>query len=618
MHRISLGAFSIAFVAAACLSPTSVQSQNVESGVVVGTLAGSGAAGFADGPAAQASFLMPTALAYDASGNLYVADTAAQRIRRVARVTARVVTVAGSGETRESGLWVDGGYADGPALRAKFHAPSGIVIAHSGTIYVSDTYNHCIRAISHGMVTTYAGSLRAGNADGPRRAATFSRPLGLAVDSRDNLYVADADVGLREIDARTGAVTTFKMLLFTPFNVLIARQPDTDSDVMVIADVLGIHIASGTSVVDFNVLDQIANYKIYQIPARHKVTQGLRPLGNPYGLALAGDGAIVYSDLRFNTIRALDFKSNRLAILAGQATEEGANNGLTRDGSGAAARFNGPMGMAAGPNGVLAVADAGSRQIRVLTRRAFRSPFSPSPKALFPPPAPRGAYTIAYLGNSFAWWDTDWEDSIQGQLQARLEADRFFQRGRRKAQVIPMYFVGANIRALREYLRSLLLVRPIDAVVVQLNTFAIPHRRDVNIGPASSIELAADAQRWLPALKDTLAGIHRDCLQARIACLVVSHPFAWELASNENVMYGVLQGNLVPQGAIEKPVREAVRASGLRFVDMWSIFRTEMNVPGHQPLFGTYDPHFSVHGRATVAQAVARELLRWAPWLRNP
>jgi hypothetical protein len=613
--RRTFRALSFAVVATLCLTPIAVQSQNVASGVLVSTLAGSGEAGFADGPATAASFLMPTALAYDANENLYVVDTAAQRIRRIDRRTMRVTTIAGSGKTTGSGLWVNGGYADGPGSRAKFYAPSGIAIARSGTIYISDTYNHCIRAISRaGMVSTYAGSpSHPGNLDGPRRRAAFSRPLGLTLDVQGNLFVADADVGVRRIDERTGIVVTLKMPVLTPFGVLVTPKRGPHGDLIVVSDAEGIQVADIKSSYQFNLLDQIANYKIYQPAAHHDETQGLRPLGNPYGLATAND-MVVYTDLRSNTIRALDFQSHRLTILAGRASEDGANGGDTQDGAGQAARFNAPMGIASGPGGVLAIAEAGGRQIRALTWHAFRNPFTPSATALLPQPPPSGAYTIAYLGNSFSWWDTDWEDSIQGQLQMRLQADPFFQAGRRKPQVIPMYFLGANIGALREYLRELIDARHIDAVVVQLNTFAIPHRRDLIIGPAASIELAETAQHWMPGVKDTLAGIHHDCIQAKIACLVVSHPLAWEITSNETLMYGVLQGNLVPQDAIEKPLDDAVRASGLRYLDLWGILRDEMRAPQHQPVFGSYDPHFSVYGRAAVARAVADEFLRWAPW----
>ena len=122
----------------------------------VETLAGSGLAGLLDGPAATAEFLEPAGGALGASGELYVADAAAQRIRRI-DATVRVSTVAGSGAVDASALFVPGGYRDGPAAQAQFDHPSGVALAADGSLLVADRLNHCVRRIANGVVTTYAG-----------------------------------------------------------------------------------------------------------------------------------------------------------------------------------------------------------------------------------------------------------------------------------------------------------------------------------------------------------------------------------------------------------------------------------------------------------------------------
>src|SRR4051794_40157834 len=122
----------------------------------VTTLAG-GSEGFADGVGTSASFNTPSALALGPDGNLYVADTGNNRIRKITP-TGQVSTVAGDGTA---------GYVDGPAAQAQFNGPVGLAISPGDDIYVADTYNDVIRMITkEGEVTTIAGGGTPGYADG--------------------------------------------------------------------------------------------------------------------------------------------------------------------------------------------------------------------------------------------------------------------------------------------------------------------------------------------------------------------------------------------------------------------------------------------------------------------
>lgn len=174
---------------------------------VVTTLAGTGEAGLADGPRLRAQFVMPTGVAYAPNGDLVVADSGAQRIRIVGR-DGIVRTIAGGGDLIPTGTWVRGGYADGPAAQARFRRPFAVAVDRAGAIFVADADNRAIRKIANGVVTTVAGApTRKGAADGPAAAASFTAPFGIAVDGNGNCYVADTGVGLRRI-ARDGSVST--------------------------------------------------------------------------------------------------------------------------------------------------------------------------------------------------------------------------------------------------------------------------------------------------------------------------------------------------------------------------------------------------------------------------
>ncbi len=149
---------------------------------MVSTLAGTGVAGYADGPASTAQFNLPKGLAVDLAGNVYVADAYNHRIR-VIHPDGVVSTLAGTGEA---------GYRDGPAAQAQFNRPMDVVLSASSVIYVADSGNNRVRAISpDGVVSTLAGSGQRGYQDGPPDQARFNGPEYLAVDPDGNLYASD-------------------------------------------------------------------------------------------------------------------------------------------------------------------------------------------------------------------------------------------------------------------------------------------------------------------------------------------------------------------------------------------------------------------------------------------
>src|SRR3989442_3859171 len=163
------------------------------------TIAGAGHPGFEDGPARSASFSDPFGVAVDKRGNVFVADGGqSNRIRRLTP-DGKVETIVGSTE----------GFADGDALQAQFNTPSGIAIDRSGAIIIADTSNNRIRKLAaNGMVTTLAGTGAVGHRDGAAIEAEFDGPIGVAVDKRGNVFVADSyNDRIREITADGKVIT---------------------------------------------------------------------------------------------------------------------------------------------------------------------------------------------------------------------------------------------------------------------------------------------------------------------------------------------------------------------------------------------------------------------------
>ncbi|HXB06703.1 MAG TPA: IPT/TIG domain-containing protein [Puia sp.] len=165
----------------------------------VTTLAG-GTYGTADGIGTAAQFDMPTSVAVDNNGKLYITDSYGNRVTKYDPSTQAVTTIAGGTE----------GKLDGPALSAQLFEPNGIAVTPDGQyVFWCEVGNNNVRILSGGVVSTIAGNTcYSGHTDGPSRIATFQTPWALCLDANYNVYVADSySQAIRRI-AAGGAVTT--------------------------------------------------------------------------------------------------------------------------------------------------------------------------------------------------------------------------------------------------------------------------------------------------------------------------------------------------------------------------------------------------------------------------
>ena len=274
---------------------------------IITTIAGSGEQGFSGdgGPAVEAMVSAPKGVAVDTAGNLYIADSFNQRIRRV-DPSGIISTVAGSGERGFAG---DGG----PAVEAQLAGLSGVAVDTAGNLYIADSFNNRIRRVDpSGTISTFAGTGERGFAgdSGPAVEARLSYPSSVAVDADGNLYIADS------------------------FNNRI-RRVDPSGIISTVA---------GTGAYGFSGDGG---------PAVEALLAG------PSGLAMDADGNLYFADQQNQRIRRVD-PSGIISTVAGTG-----ERGFGGDsGPAVEARLDGPRGVALDASVNLYITDAGNQRIR--------------------------------------------------------------------------------------------------------------------------------------------------------------------------------------------------------------------------------------------------------------
>jgi hypothetical protein len=295
------------------------------------------------------SLTLPAAVTVAANGDAIVAD--GDRIVRVAS-TGSVSVVAGS----------DPGCEDGPVAQSRFRGPRGVAVGSDGTIYVADTLNHRIRAISGGTVRTIAGSDQ-GFADGVN--AMFSQPMGIALTAKGTILVADSwNHRLREVTPQ-GMASTW---VGTGEDGIVDGPSSRARIVFPIGVTM---LPSGDAVIvepSAGVLRKVAASATHDVttlvgyPGDEGWNDGTIDAATVFetlAAAARSDGQLILIDAATARIRAL--RNGAIDTLAG------GQQGGTVDGSGATAGFGAPRALAVAPDGTVLVVDAREHALRRIT-----------------------------------------------------------------------------------------------------------------------------------------------------------------------------------------------------------------------------------------------------------
>jgi uncharacterized protein (TIGR03437 family) len=374
---------------------TNCRIRRVSNGVIATVVGGGNGVGD-NGPALDGQLDYPMSVAVDAAGDLYIADDANNRIRKVSNGV--ITTVVGIGTPGYSG---DGG----PAISAQLQNPDGIAVDAAGNLYIADTLNYRVRKVSNGVITTIAGTGTSGSGgdNGPAVSAQLGLPERVAVDGAGNVYILDGETSIRKVS--NGVITTVARGLDQPMpGSFYSFCLDSSGDAYVFYG-YGVEMSTGYSgneyVQGYYFIGKITNGVVATLAGGQ---EGFGGDNGPAGKAVFSGSSEIAVDAGGNLYIA-DGGNNRVRRISNGVITTIAGNGspgFSGDGGPAAnALLNGPHGVTVDASGKVYVID--NARIRVLTPSSQPCSASVTPLA-FSPAASGGNVTLTVQTSSACAW----------------------------------------------------------------------------------------------------------------------------------------------------------------------------------------------------------------------
>ena len=590
-------------------APSLAASSNAPVSPPITTFAGTGGEGIVDGPAKDAEFVYPAGLAYSPDGKmLYIADRGAQRIRML-NSRGWVRTIAGSGEYF-TGIGVPGGYADGPALRAKFANPVGLAVGPDGALYIADTKNHAIRVLRNNVVSTFGGSpTRPGAVDGPLAQASFNDPRSLVFDHAGNLYVADYPSGIRKIDTH-GIVTT------TPTKDPITAVTMMDSFDAGQEELL---VASAHSIIGYDLktmqpggqnLVHLSLEPSYNAP---NMIDGYPFLGPASSVAAIDRYSYVYTDPFFGTVRWMTTPPRITVRVLGKRPV--VDNEYMRESSDPRPTFSFPTAIVRAPDGSLVVADAATRRLLRIGQFDESSPAMNFAKGELADSKDPGQYRVLLFGDSCVWPSLlPWRYSMGGRIEQHLAESH-------AAKTVHMYSMlragtwpPEMLDAIDTYGKS----GAADAVIFDVGWM-------MYVTPGDGGE--ADFAKKLPAFVKHLKAVKEELAADHIPLYALVYLRAWDFPGEMSWRQFPKSWNDSSDLTSRDPgiimrefllLRHELATAGVAIIDPTDAMRAYRARPDAVPIYDPWDPHLTVTGEDIIGKIIADRLLYDHPWSSNP
>jgi PKD repeat protein len=344
------------------------------------TIAGTGTPGFVGdgGQATSAQLNAPIGVAVDQNGNVYVADAANNRVRRITPA-GTITTIAGTGTAGYSG---DGGQA----TSAQLNTPYGVAVDQSGNVYIADVLNYRVRRVtSAGTITTVAGTGIAGSIGdgGQATSAQLNLPEGVAVDANGNLYITEfAGHRVRRVTS-AGVITTF-----AGTGTAGSTGDGGQATSAQLRSPIGVAVDAGGNVY----IADTGNHRIRRVTSAGVITTFAgtgtggfsgdggqatsAQINGPYGVAVDVGGNVYIGDTANNRVRRVT-AAGVITTIAGTGTAGNTGDG----GPASSAQVNAPTGVAVGRDGSLYLSATNAQRVRKITNAPPTASFTANPES---------------------------------------------------------------------------------------------------------------------------------------------------------------------------------------------------------------------------------------------